>query len=347
MIPDAWLWVATFVALGFILSMALQGVAILLAPRLGLMDAPGERKVHASPIPRAGGICIWISMGFVWFLVLAMGAKTIPLTETTLVPLGCFLMLVFIGFLDDKFSIPWQPRLMVHFIAAGMTLWSLGIFENLVAGILALFFMVALINAFNMIDNMDWQCGGVSFLVLVSALVVFMFQKNVVYGDIPALVAVTLLGPLVAFLWWNRPVAKIFLGDAGSLPLGFLLCWLILTILKPVYIGDPWLLVVLPAVFLIPLYDLVTVVSIRISKGKSPFHPDKQHLSHRMVYGGATPSGAVLRILMIQAAGVIAGVMVMVIRHPLVPKVVLAWLILWILALAIMDYKTFHSRVTE
>lgn len=330
---------------GFITAMLLLGLAVVLAPRLGLMDVPDPRKVHARPVPRAGGICLWISMGCCWIYILGMGIVPISLDRPGVISLGGFLLLVLIGVLDDLFTIPWQPRLLSHFLVAGATLWENGVFHNPLVGAVALFFMVGIINAFNMIDNMDWQCGGVAMLILLAGLVM-IFNRQGSLMEVPETLAFTLLGPLAAFLWWNRPVARIFLGDAGSIPLGFLLSWLMLIILTPACAASPWKLVAGPAFFLVPLYDLTTVVSIRLSQGKSPFHPDKQHLSHRMVRSGATPLGAVMRILMIQAAGVIGGIMVMLSWDPLVPKVVLVWLVGSVLALAWLDYKAFRKPVS-
>ncbi|MEY4394200.1 MAG: putative undecaprenyl-phosphate N-acetylglucosaminyl 1-phosphate transferase [Planctomycetota bacterium] len=323
------------IALG--VSVVLNWIAIWLAPKLGLMDAPSERKVHAVSIPRMGGLCIWFSMilvaGFSW---VAGSSWWLDGDIPGWVYTG-LILLILVGVLDDRIGMPWQPRLLVHFLAGALAVWGLGFFNDMLVGVTALIFLVAMTNAFNMIDNMDWQCGGVSLLSLLAVLFL-QFQ----YGHASAATLNLLaLGALSGFLWWNRPVAKIFLGDAGSIPLGFLIATMTLALLKNEILAEPVTIMGISGIFLIPIYDLITVVAIRLIQGKSPFHADKQHLSHRMVQAGSSSRKAVLTILLIHLSGVMSGVVLIVCNRIVIAWIIFGWMIVSCACLCWLDFRAF------
>jgi len=325
---------------GWASSFVMQFVAIRVSPKLGLLDHPEERKVHSKAIPRSGGLAIWLSitltiLGFVFFFPdWAQGFKNL------LFPAVAILALVILGLIDDVKPLPWWPRLLVHFGCATMVVFAVEPEKNLALIALAIFVIALIANAFNLIDNMDQQAGGVG-LILVVGLIALNLRLNIT--DDFALISILLpclAGSLIGFLWWNRSPARIFLGDAGSIPLGFLLAWVVVHLVSTIAEEHPWRWLAFPALFLIPLYDLISVVSIRISQGKSPFKPDKQHLSHRLEARGFSRKRAVTIILLLQYAGTIIGLGILMVHDPLIALGLFIWIGLSVLALAITELRS-------
>lgn len=326
--------------IGWASSFVMQFVAIRVSPKLGLLDHPEERKVHSKAIPRSGGLAIWLSitltiLGFVFFFPdLAQGFKNL------LFPAIAILALVILGLIDDVKPLPWWPRLLVHFGCATMVVVAVEPEKNIALIALAIFVIALIANAFNLIDNMDQQAGGVG-LILVVGLIALNLRLNIT--DDFALISILLpclAGSLIGFLWWNRSPARIFLGDAGSIPLGFLLAWVVVHLVSTIAEEHPWRWLAFPALFLIPLYDLISVVSIRISQGKSPFKPDKQHLSHRLEARGFSRKRAVTIILLLQYAGTIIGLGILMVHDPLIALGLFIWIGLSVLALAITELRS-------
>jgi UDP-GlcNAc:undecaprenyl-phosphate/decaprenyl-phosphate GlcNAc-1-phosphate transferase len=326
--------------IGWASSFVMQFVAIRVSPKLGLLDHPEERKVHAKAIPRSGGLAIWLSititiLGFVFFFPdLAQGFKNL------LFPAIAILALVILGLIDDVKPLPWWPRLLVHFGCATLVVVAVEPEKNLALVALSIFIIALISNAFNLIDNMDQQAGGVG-LILVVGLIALNLRINIT--DDFALISILLpclAGSLIGFLWWNRSPARIFLGDAGSIPLGFLLAWVVVHLVSTIAEKHPWRWLAFPALFLIPLYDLISVVSIRISQGKSPFKPDKQHLSHRLEARGFSRKRAVTIILLLQYAGTIIGLGILMVHDPLIALGLFIWIGLSVLALAITELRS-------
>jgi UDP-GlcNAc:undecaprenyl-phosphate GlcNAc-1-phosphate transferase len=326
--------------IGWASSFVMQFVAIRVSPKLGLLDHPEERKVHSKAIPRSGGLAIWLSitltiLGFVFFFPdWAQGFKNL------LFPAVAILALVILGLIDDVKPLPWWPRLLVHFGCATMVVVAVEPEKNIALIALAIFVIALIANAFNLIDNMDQQAGGVG-LILVVGLIALNLRLNIT--DDFALISILLpclAGSLIGFLWWNRSPARIFLGDAGSIPLGFLLAWVVVHLVSTIAEEYPWRWLAFPALFLIPLYDLISVVSIRISQGKSPFKPDKQHLSHRLEARGFSRKRAVTIILLLQYAGTIIGLGILMVHDPLIALGLFIWIGLSVLALAITELRS-------
>jgi UDP-GlcNAc:undecaprenyl-phosphate GlcNAc-1-phosphate transferase len=187
---------------------------------------------------------------------------------------------------------------------------------------------------------MDQQAGGVG-LILVVGLIALNLRLNIT--DDFALISILLpclAGSLIGFLWWNRSPARIFLGDAGSIPLGFLLAWVVVHLVSTIAEEHPWRWLAFPALFLIPLYDLISVVSIRILQGKSPFKPDKQHLSHRLEARGFSRKRAVTIILLLQYSGTIIGLSILMVHNLFFAIGLFVWVGLCVLGLAISEFRS-------
>jgi UDP-GlcNAc:undecaprenyl-phosphate GlcNAc-1-phosphate transferase len=332
---------AAVVVLGcvpLVLAWVLTGCLIRWAPRLGLVDHPDPRKVHTRPTPRAGGLAILAA-------VVLTGAGAVAADHFGWsrfgLPQECFVFVAWaapvavLGLLDDLRPLSWQLRLGVQaMLAVGATLT---VFPD--AGVLlwvvVTFWVVAQTNAFNMLDNMDQLSAGVAFVVAGWLAVLAGVSGPPSSTDwAPHLI---LMGALWGFLWWNRSPARIFMGDAGSTFLGFVLG---LATAKPALAegGPPWSWVIPLCLAAVPCYDMTSVVLIRLSQGRSPFHPDKQHLSHRLVGRGLSPVTAVRVIHLLALASGANALILWEVRTPMTAVLVIGQLAVWWGALAIIEF---------
>jgi UDP-GlcNAc:undecaprenyl-phosphate GlcNAc-1-phosphate transferase len=227
----------------------------------------------------------------------------------------CLAVLHVTGLIDDRRGLsPW-PKLAVQAgSAALLAIWfDVRLFTLLgpVASVLiTVIWIVIVTNAINFLDNMDGLAGGVGAI----AAALFMAAALVNRQWFIAATLALLVGALAGFLVHNYPPAKIFMGDAGSLVVGFLLA--VLTVRTTFYdpssetaLGTAWYGVFMPIVVLaIPLYDFTTVTLIRLRRGHSPFVGDERHFSHRLVERGLSKRGAVVCIWGLTAVTGIGGI---------------------------------------
>lgn len=290
-------------ACGFLVpfGVSLAGTALLIrvAPRLGLVDHPNERKVHTTPTPKGGGLAVFVAVVLAAWLPVCGGRLAFGNGEL----LFAASAVVLVGLIDDLRPLPWQLRLGVQ---AGVAL-LLCRFRPEWSTLVVVVWVVGLVNAFNMLDNMDALSGGVAWIAAAffAAAVLVRPWPEVPGTFEPAVPFVTLTGALSGFLWFNRPPARIFLGDAGSTFLGFFLGTGALAVGGLPWEESrepPWSWGVPLCVLAVPLYDMTSVVLIRLSQGRSPFHADKQHLSHRLVGRGLSKPAAVAVIHLLALA---------------------------------------------
>jgi UDP-GlcNAc:undecaprenyl-phosphate/decaprenyl-phosphate GlcNAc-1-phosphate transferase len=304
--------------------------------RVGLMDEPGHRKIHAEPIPLAGGLAVLTGLmvptiGAVLILMLLAGNGNIDvswlnvkdwlgpnatallqygLSRRAIQLSGVFLGaigILAVGWLDDRHEL--RPRskflgqlLIAILVAASGIRVTLFIPNPWLHYALTILWILTLINAFNFIDNMNGLCGG---LAAIAAL----YFGLIAAGDgqyLVGLIAFLTFGALLAFLPGNFPRARMFLGDAGSHLLGYLMA--VLAILPHFHTSRqprPWAVLIPLLVLAVPLADLVWVVILRQSMGKPFYVGDNNHISHRLVRAGLTPVRAVLLLWL--AAALIGG----------------------------------------
>lgn len=291
--------ITLFVMIALVLSLGLNRVMLVLGPRLGLMDQPGARRIHTMAIPRAGGIAIWIT-----FLLVAGGGLASGLIEEkgdfSWRWLGAFAagsaVLMAAGFIDDRGGIsPWvklasqalAPTVffVLHPIRSGIfpEQWPLACdFAFFVV------WVVVLTNAFNLIDGLDGLCGGLATVyafVLAGMALAFGREDS-------ALLLFLMGGAILGFLKYNISPARIFLGDAGSMLMGFFLATAATEAVGRKAVIGVFLLPI--AVAGVPLLDVLLAVwrrSIRHYlkqlRGEytelAIFKPDKDHLHHRLL----------------------------------------------------------------
>ncbi|WP_035613973.1 hypothetical protein [Haloferula sp. BvORR071] len=301
-----WSWIVILCALP--LSMAMTRLMIHLGPKMGLVDQPGERRIHLTPIPRAGGLGLFLTMA-VGMLVLNW--KSDAFTEM-LGPrwlkhfMAASVLLVLVGVKDDRGGISAYFKLAAQATAAVIMFFhnpsGAGVFMGYhIPWIFDLGIHVAwtvlLINAFNLIDGMDGLCGGLAMIALLILTVLAMAKGRVESAFVIALMAVCLIG----FLRYNFHPAKIFLGDTGSMLIGFFIASVgtgivgrnavVAGLLLPLLVGG------------VPLLDVALAVWRRAARrvsdskpGIKIFGPDRDHLHHRLLRWGFTQKQAALLI---------------------------------------------------
>ncbi|WP_153555912.1 glycosyltransferase family 4 protein [Roseimaritima sediminicola] len=311
------------------------------ARRLGLLDRPGQRKVHTQPVPLGGGLGIWFAV----MTTFALGTAAVGLCRSqpswaAMLPesiggsldeiwqragelwgvLAGGTLLTLLGLIDDRRGLSAWFRLGTEILVAALVVFGLDYSFTAFIPVpwltkaLSVLWIVALINSFNMLDNMDGLSGGVAGIVAWMLAIVMLLTPDPDTGHPQLLVAGLLLvvaGSLCGFLWHNRPPAKIFMGDAGSYLVGYLVA---VATLLATYAGyqeqtRPHAVFAPLCVMAVPLYDMTTVLWIRIREGRSPFEGDKSHLSHRLVDLGLSKTQAVLTIYLMTATCGLAAVL--------------------------------------
>ena len=239
-------------------------------------------------------------------------------TAAGAISLGGFLLLA-LGLLDDRRALPASIKLVVQGLAAAFAVFWGGASVLEFAGpgvsvVVSLLWIVAVTNALNFIDNMDGLAGGLGFVAALAFACAAALNSQWLVATLAAILG----GGLLGFLRWNVAPAKVFMGDGGSLPTGFLLAVIAArtTWWDPAGEAGPaaglvGLLVPLGALA-IPLYDLVAVTCIRLREGRSPFAGDQRHLSHRLVQRGISGPRAVFALWLL--AAVFAGLSIAVPR---------------------------------
>lgn len=332
------------------------------APRWGLIDQPSARKVHTTPTPLGGGVAIWLGVvgtfaaGQAALWLVASSPALADLLPEAVRPhlsglhsrtgdlwklLAGGTVLSITGLIDDRRGLPWQARLLIQFAVAAACVFGsdlkLTAFIGIpaVTSVMTIFWIVGLINSFNMLDNMDGLSAGIGTIsasVLTAVMVLAPDPETQGPQLFVAGYLLVLVGALLGFLWHNRPPARIFMGDAGSYLIGF---YLSTATLAATYTGyqSPRPHAVLAPLFImaVPLYDMVTVLWIRLREGRSPFQADKCHFSHRLVDLGLTKAQAVLTIYLLSGACGLGAVLLH--RVDMVGAVLVTLLVLLVLVL--------------
>ena len=298
----------TFTLALFVSTLVLAAL-VCLAPRAGLMDHPGERRrLHRESVPRVGGLAIFAG------LLASLGVGP-SLTAAEGWGLAGAALLVLVGALDDRYQLGPRVRLLAQVgagllltLGGGVVITQLGdLLGNgpLTLGAWAVPFtlvaVVGLINAFNMVDGIDGLAGGIALLAFGSLL---LFLPP---GSGLALALVATMAALVPYLVCNLDLgparSKVFLGDAGSLLLGYLLVWGLIVASQA-----PGGLAPVTALWLvaIPLMDTLAVMGRRLSQGRHPFSADRGHLHHYLARLLRSTRGALF--LLLALASLLAGI---------------------------------------
>ena len=295
-------------AVALIVALIVTPLVILLAKKTGAMDAPNARKVHKVPIPRIGGLAIYAGfMASIIFIAIKFGLDKEMLKETVgLIFSGS--LIVALGLFDDYKNLPAKVKLLGQICAAGVLVLIFHvridfitdpfgdyIYLEWVAIPATMFWLVGLTNTVNLIDGLDGLAAGVAAIASFTILLVALEQNFILV----AVMTAALAGAAVGFLKYNFNPAQIFMGDTGSMFLGFMLAGISVTgAVKSV----ATIALIVPIFALgLPILDTTFAIVRRLRGGVPIFKPDKGHLHHRLLSVGFTQRQAVLLMYVISA----------------------------------------------
>ena len=307
-------WLLETVVLMVCCNLIVIVIFTTVAEKINLMDVPDARKLHSESVPAVGGLAIYIT------LLMGMLLQDFS-TLGIWVVLAATIVVVF-GAIDDAYGLDIRMRLLSQVVGSCLMIFGYGTWiETLGSGALidgdlhfliaipfTLFATVGLTNSFNMIDGIDGLASG-QFVISLSLLCISMFLAHGAVYRFDWLVI--LMSVVLSFFVVNislLPLQKVFLGDAGSLLLGFMLGWIFIFFSQdPLHPIEPvsilWCIV-------IPVFDTLTVVFLRLRNGASPFKADRRHIHHLIQDQGFNEGMTLLLIIVLSAVVGLVGVVV-------------------------------------
>ncbi|MCE1156203.1 MAG: undecaprenyl/decaprenyl-phosphate alpha-N-acetylglucosaminyl 1-phosphate transferase [Bacteroidales bacterium] len=328
-----------------LLAAALAFVMIPLIRKLalgtGLVDLPNSRKVHQKAVPLVGGIAVFLASNLA-MLVAYFFEPSVKEIESHFI---LALVLLAVGIIDDHRDLSALLKLgiqlvLAHFVfMAGIRIDSFygffGVYELapwIQYGI-TLLVIAGVVNAFNLMDGIDGLAAAMAIVAMSAFTVIAFITSQLVL----ALVFLAFIGSLIVFLFYNFSTdKKIFMGDAGSLVLGFILVVSAIQLLQKADAHPRMNLVLISvvAVLLLPVLDSIRVFRQRIKAGKSPFAPDKTHLHHLVLSLGMKHCIATITIVGISLLHVVVGYVIQLVAGPTVA--LLAMVLLYIVTLSLL-----------
>ena len=276
------IYLLTAALLSALVAFTLTPAVSALAHKIGAIDVPNDnRRMHKTPIPRIGGLAI-----FVGFIVSSLVfCKITP--ELIAIYTGG-LIIVAVGVIDDVSPINAWIKLIAQIVVAliavsqGVVLEYINFFGNYVhfgafSIPITVIWIVGLTNAINLIDGLDGLACGVSAISSISLLLVMLLKGDLV----SAMVTAVIVGACIGFLPFNSNPAKIFMGDTGSLFLGYTMA--VISVSGVFKLHTVISFIIPLSIFGLPLFDTAFAFIRRMLKGKSPFSPDRGHLHHRLI----------------------------------------------------------------
>ncbi len=341
-------------AVSVLLSRLIIPRILVVAFRKRLFDVPDNRKIHQGPIPRLGGLSfvptIFFSLAFTIGIRYMFSTPLANPFADHIVPEFCFVvcgltLLYLSGIKDDLVGLRYRTKFLVQLVAAcflplsGLWLNNLyglfGIYEiSPWIGIpFTLFAVVFITNAINLIDGIDGLASGLSSVSLAALGTLFLSHHLWMY----AILAFATLGVLLPFFYYNvfgqaEHCKKIFMGDTGSLTLGYILSFL--SIRYSVYnpYAPPFAdgaIAVAFATLLVPMFDVIRVILVRLRTKRGLFSPDRNHIHHKFLAMGFSPRAAMLSILLV--ACLFSGMNILLIPRVNITLLLVVDIFLWIL----------------
>ena len=301
---------SSIVITAIFLALLLVHLTIKLALLKDIVDQPDPRKVHSEPVPLLGGL----GMASAFIITCLIFIKMESLLSAFL---GGLLLIVLTGLADDIWQIKpivkFTGEIMAALVFIGISGYAIHSFGDLsgtgplttgrYAVPVTVFCMVGVMNALNMADGMDGLVAGISIIGCV--FLGYFAASSGQYLYLALIMALT--GSLLGFLYFNRYPARTFMGDNGSLFLGYTLSALCIMLVQDQNLHMPVVPISMAIVLGLPIVDAMLVMSMRLKKGNNPFHPDNSHLHHRLLALGLShPCVVRLICLLMGSCGVLA-----------------------------------------
>lgn len=367
-----------------VMLMSLTFVAIVIpsivrvANKINLFDVQDGRKVHKGNVPRLGGIAFLPAILFTLLTVVAIMTRFLPqdihvtyapITEIMMAAAGC-IVLYLVGIMDDVIGVSYRSKFMLQILAAALICCS-GLYISDLHGVLGIHslhpllgipltivIIVFIINSINLIDGIDGLASGLCIFGGIGYAMMFRYLKM----DMNLVLTVSMLGVLLMFYLYNvfgKPgVTKIFMGDTGSLTMGFILSYFAIKLccfrefMPESQLDGTQLFVYAISVIIIPVLDVFRVFFARLVDGKSPFYPDKRHIHHKFLALGMSMRQARWTIFGISFAFVAVNILLSFVLELNINLVIIADLLIWILmnmyiSSRVRMLKLQHDEVAE
>ncbi|MBQ0004076.1 MAG: undecaprenyl/decaprenyl-phosphate alpha-N-acetylglucosaminyl 1-phosphate transferase [Treponema sp.] len=306
------------IALSFLISVGVIPLIIMLCKKQGWYDKTNERKIHKGNIPRLGGV--GIMLGFIISTIIYFSfSQTKSITNILPIIIAGLIIFIF-ALLDDFFNFPAKVKLFFQVLATVIVLcnnfrftcifnWQLPVWFSYV---LSFFWIIGIINAFNLIDGLDALCGGLSLLIIGSLGVIF-FCAEAIDASSSAAVCFIMAAAILGFLCYNRPPAKIFMGDGGSQIMGFMIA--VLPLFDSTKNFNYNKLLVMIVLVSIPMLDTIAAMWRRTREHRSFMTADSRHIHHKLIALGFTKVQTLIFLLSIQTCLCLAAGLGMYLRE--------------------------------
>lgn len=295
------------------LSLFLTGVSVFLLKKLNIMDWPGHRKIHTKPVPRMGGVAIYIA-----FIIPMIAIMYFDDTQKGII-IGSGIALL-VGAVDDIWHVSAVIKLISLFtltiliwrygVVTSFPFHRIGLNSEIINLLITMLWLTGICSAVNALDHMDGLAGGVSLIAAFAYFAVSVQTGQFFWG----LLSISLAGSLLGFLCFNRHPAKIFMGDSGSFFLGFSLASIGI---MGGWSENPVKAAIIPtAVLSIPIFDLCYVIVSRVLNGTTNSIKDsitycgKDHIGHRLCKLGLSQPVAVKMVFLISATVAISALVI-------------------------------------
>lgn len=319
------LWV--FV-IAFLISLLVMPLVVRFANKNGIVDKPNDRKIHKKPVPLLGGAAIFMGCIVPFLIFSQIDLKVVSIVIASAV-------LVVVGMFDDIYDIKAKKKLVVQILCAALVVGA-GIRVNiseyitdnvylafLIDGVISMCWIIGIINAVNLIDGLDGLAGGVSFIAS-NAFMIILGREGLDY--VGYIIALSLAGAILGFLFYNFYPAKVFMGDMGSTFIGFLLA--VLGIIALDIPENPASIVAPIIILAVPIFDTGLAILRRIAQRQPLFSADKNHLHHRLITKGFSQRQAVFIIYGLAVLAALVGVIVDVKQYFYFGVIVIGFLML-------------------
>ncbi|HTE29723.1 MAG TPA: MraY family glycosyltransferase [Chryseolinea sp.] len=338
----------------FVIAFLIVPVIIKYSLRKNLVDIPGRRKIHKKITPSMGGIAIFLGFAIsslIWIPILGLGVVKFILVA--------LFVIFFIGVRDDLVPLRAMVKLVGQIMAASLVIFLFdlrirtfyGLFgvnelPAIISYIVTYFTIIVITNSFNLIDGLDGLAGTIAIVALLFFGVWFFLIDNQIFS----VLSFAMLGAIFAFLIFNWEPSEVFMGDTGALVIGMMLAILTIYFINinyslpdatPYKFNAP--VGTAACIIIIPLVDTLRIVILRLSKGQSPFVPDKSHVHHAIMRLGMSHSQTTLILASVQAVYILLAVML----HQFEDIYILSGLLLLSFLLSVTLDRLIISRLSD
>ena len=275
--------------LAFIISLLLNKLSLNFK-NFSKQDIANQKRLSSLKVPTYGGISM--SLAFL------LSTRLLGKADFEIIQIAIYAVVItFIGFIDDRYNLIWKVKLLLQLVAVSTPIYLLDIYLNVeqLFGIefnnfLNLFstviWILLIVNSLNFLDNMDGLAATIASMIAISMAILSFITGQYKLTDL----SIVLIASMLGFLYFNIPKAKIYMGDSGSLFLGYCLGFISILFSWNSEMESSWIFQIQPVIlfFTIPIIDFLTVTISRINSGNSPMTGGTDHISHRLLKKGFT-----------------------------------------------------------